>query len=364
MRTRCWETAAGAWHLGGPVSEPLSLCRARHRCRRFAVVSLALACALVLAGCGSRQSMFQSGSKQAHDIDLLWWWMLGAAGVVLFGSLALLVLGWFRRNARGLPFFGQREGVNEMLVLLFGVAIPAVVLIVLFGFSDVYLIGQTSPPDPKTTAMNLHVVGHQWWWEIKYPGTDVVTANEIHLPVNTRVNVVVTTNDVIHSFWVPELQRKIDTIPGFRNRVMLDADRVGVYRGQCSQYCGFQHAHMAMRVFVQRPAAYRAWLRRQEKPARTPTTPMQKTGEAVFMTHQCESCHTIAGTPARGTIGPNLTHVGSRTTLAADTINNTPKELAAWIRNPQAIKPGADMPDLGLSHKQVSEVVAYLDSLK
>lgn len=308
--------------------------------------------------------MFRSASKQSHDIDLLWWWMLAAAALVFFGALALLGIAWVRRDTRGLPVFGERESAAELMVLIFGIAIPAVALVVLFAISDVYMVGQTSPPDPRTTAMTIDVIAHQWWWEVKYPGTDVVTANEIHIPVNTRVNVVATTGDVIHSLWVPELARKIDTIPGYRNRILFDASRVGVYRGQCSQYCGFEHAHMALKVFVQPHGAYASWLHGQEKPARTPLTAMQASGEQVFMHSQCASCHTIAGTQARGAVGPNLTHLGSRTSLAADTLSNSPKNLADWIRNPQAIKPGVVMPDLGLSRKDVKEVVAYLESLR
>jgi len=309
-------------------------------------------------------SMFRAGSKQAHDINLLWWWMLAAAAIVFFGALALLGIAWLRRDTPGLPFFGARESVAEFMVLTFGIAIPVVALVALFGVSDIYLIRQTSPPASKTTAMTIHVIGHQFWWEVKYPGTDVVTANEIHIPVDKRVNVVVTTADVIHSLWVPRLQRKIDTIPGQPNRILFDADRVGVYRGQCSQFCGYQHAKMALRVFVQRPAAYRSWLRGQEKPGVKPADQLEAEGSQVFFTSQCASCHTIAGTDAHGAIGPNLTHLGSRTSIASDTLSNTPAHLAEWLRNPQAIKPGSLMPDLGLSHSQVHELVAYLESLR
>ncbi|MGH2873548.1 MAG: cytochrome c oxidase subunit II, partial [Solirubrobacteraceae bacterium] len=242
---------------------------------------LVIAGAVALSGCGSPQSMFRSASKQSHDIDLLWWWMLAAAAVVFFGALALLGIAWVRRDTRGLPVFGERESAAELMVLIFGIAIPAVALVVLFAISDVYMVGQTSPPDPRTTAMTIDVIAHQWWWEVKYPGTDVVTANEIHIPVDTRVNVVATTNDVIHSLWVPELARKVDTIPGYHNRILFDARRVGVYRGQCSQYCGFEHADMALRVFVQPHAAYSSWLAGQEQPARTPATAMQAAGEQV-----------------------------------------------------------------------------------
>lgn len=308
--------------------------------------------------------MFRSASRQSHNIDLLWWWMLGAAGIVFFGALALLGIAWLRRDTRGLPVVGDRESVAEFMVLTFGIFIPVVALVALFGVSDIYMVGDTSPPNPRTTAMTVHVIAHQWWWEIKYPGTDVVTANEIHIPVNTRVNVVVTTVDVIHSLWVPELARKVDTIPGYHNRILFDAHQIGVYRGQCSQYCGFEHADMALKVFVQRPSAYRAWLANQEKPAVNPAGAMAAAGRNVFMHSQCESCHTIAGTSARGAIGPNLTHLGSRTSIAADTLANTPAKLAAWIRDPQAIKPGVLMPDLGLSRTQVHELVAYLESLR
>lgn len=320
-------------------------------------------CAFVLAGCG-KQSILSTHSPQAHNIMLLWWWMLAAAVVVFVGALVMLVLAWLRRGTPGLPWFGEREDVSERMVLLFGIGIPIVALVILFAVSDVYMVGQTSPPNPRTTAMTLDVIGHQWWWEVRYPGTTAVTANEVHIPVDTRVNLVATTADVIHSFWVPALNRKIDMIPGLKNRILLYATKTGVYRGQCSQFCGFQHAHMSMWVFVQTPSAYRAWLTNMAAPARPPTTTLARAGERVFLSSGCASCHQLRGTGATGTVGPDLTHLATRTSLAALTILNTPSELAAWIRNPQAIKPGVRMPDLGLPSSEVRELVAYLDGLK
>jgi cytochrome c oxidase subunit 2 len=273
----------------------------------------------------------------------------------------MLGVGWLRRATKGLPFVGERESVPQAMVLVFGIAIPVVALVTLFGFADVYLVGETSPPNPRSTAMTIEVIGHQFWWEVRYPATGAVTANEIHVPVNTRVNVVATTGDVIHSFWVPAVNRKIDMVPGYRNRVLLDASQTGVFRGQCAQFCGFQHAHMALKLFVQTPSAFRAWLHQISAPA-SPST--HNAGEHIFMTSQCESCHRIAGTQAQGTIGPDLTHMASRTTLASDTIPNTPGELAAWIRNPQAIKPGSRMPDLGLPNAKIAALVSYLESLR
>ncbi len=315
------------------------------------------------AGCG-KQSILSTRSKPAHDIALLWWWMLAAATVVFLGAVALLVMAWWRRDRPGLPFFGEREDLSQGMVLVFGIAVPLVALVGLFGVADVYLVGQTAPPNPRTTKMTINVIGHQWWWEVRYDGGRAITANEIHIPVDTRVNVVATSADVIHSFWVPALNRKIDMVPGLRNRVLLYASQTGEYRGQCSQFCGLQHANMGLEVFAQRPAAFRAWLVGQERPAATPSGGRAAAGRTLFMNAQCASCHTIAGTPAQGTVGPSLTHLGSRTSLAADEIPNTPAWLAAWIRNPQKIKPGDRMPDLGLSSSQIADVVAYLEQLK
>jgi cytochrome c oxidase subunit 2 len=319
---------------------------------------------LALSGCGGEQSILRTHSPQAHNIALLWWWMLGAATIVFSGAIALLVAAYVTRGQEGLPFFGKRKDISQWMVLGFGIAVPAVVLVVLFGVADVYLVRQTGPPNPKKTAFTIHVVAHQWWWQYDYVGTSVVTANEMHIPVDTPVNVEVSTGDVIHSFWVPALNRKIDAIPGRLNRIELYASSTGRYRGQCSQFCGLEHANMATYVFAQPKAQYERWLANQELLAVAPKTAMEQAGEQQFMSDQCASCHTIDGTAAGGVIGPNLTHVGSRTTLAALTILNTPKEMAAWITNPQAIKPGVIMPDLGLHPLQVQEITAYLKSLK
>jgi cytochrome c oxidase subunit 2 len=290
--------------------------------------------------------------------------MFGAAVVVFLGAVALLALAWIRRDTSGLPFFGDREPVAQSMVVLFGIAIPIVVLIALFGGSDVYLVKQTAPPNTRSTALTVRVVGHQWWWEIRYPGSSAVTANEIHIPVRTRVNVVAVTADVIHSFWVPQLARKIDMVPGRRNRILLYASRPGVYRGQCAEFCGLQHAHMSLEVVAQPRSAFQVWLNNMAQPASSPTGGGAGRGEHLFMSDQCASCHRIAGTPAQGTVGPDLTHLATRSTLASVTIPNTPAELERWIRNPQAIKPGDRMPDLGLTRPQAGDIATYLDSLK
>jgi cytochrome c oxidase subunit 2 len=290
--------------------------------------------------------------------------MMSAGWVVLLGSVGFLIIGWCRRHKEGLPILGQSAKGATGLVVAFGIVIPVVVLAAVFTVANLFITRQTQPPALAATQMTVEVIGHQWWWEFRYPGTRAVTANELHIPVNTKVNVDVATADVIHDFWVPELNRKIDTIPGHPNRVELIASRTGVYRGQCAEFCGLQHAHMALKVFVQPQAQYRAWLANMARDARTPATPMQRAGENVFLTQQCASCHTIRGTSARGVIGPDLTHLATRTSLASDTIPNDRGSLLGWVLDPQHVKPGNDMPGLDLSGRQGTAVLAYLESLK
>jgi cytochrome c oxidase subunit II len=330
--------------------------------RRLALLA-AVGAAEVGSGCG-KQSTLDPRSPQAHDIRTLWWWMFVVAGIVFLGAIAMLVIAWVRRRQPGLPFFGQSERTETRLVVLFGMVIPAVILIALFFVSNVYVIGKTEPPSPGSTAMSVEVTGHQWWWEVHYPGTTAVTANEIHIPAATRVEVIGNTDDVIHSFWVPQLNRKIDLVPGRSNRLLLYASEPGVYRGQCAEFCGLQHAHMAFEVVAEPPSRFQAWLSNMAANAPRPATPAGRAGEQAFMRDQCASCHTIRGTAAQGQIGPDLTHLASRTTIAALTLPNTAEYLRQWIRDPQHFKPGNKMPGLNLSDQDVSSLVGYLRSLR
>jgi cytochrome c oxidase subunit 2 len=318
-------------------------------------------CAALVAGCaGNGQNALHAKSPQSHDIEVLWWWMLVVASVVFLGACAMLLVGWRRRRDRGLPVVGEDEAVNQRLVITFGIAIPIVVLITLFLVSNVAVIRATAAPKAGSTKLSVQVIGHQWWWEIRYPGHAAVTANELHIPTRTRVDVAATTADVIHSFWVPELNRKIDQIPGRVNHVLLYADRPGVYRGQCAEFCSLQHAHMSMYVVAQEPADFASWLRHESQPA----PPSAARGRRVFLSTTCSSCHAIRGTPARATIGPDLTHVAGRMSLAALTIDNTPSGLLRWISDPQHVKPGAKMPKLDLSGADFRAIAAYLRSLR
>jgi cytochrome c oxidase subunit 2 len=323
---------------------------------------------LTVAGCGGSQDTLAPHNHAATDIANLFWVMMAVA----FGGLALitglLVFAWVRRGRRGFgadpddPHPGEKP--SWFVVVGLGVVFPLIVVVALFIVGDWAIVNVTQAPAASSTAMTVDAVGHQWYWEFRYPGTKAVTADEMHIPVDTRINLVATTADVIHSFWVPELNRKIDTLPGQQNRILLYSNKVGVFRGQCAEFCGLQHAHMGMLVFVQPKAQFQAWLKKQAAPASAPATALGRRGEQVFLSGPCSSCHTIRGTPARGFVGPDLTHLASRTTLAGVTIPNSRGYLSRWVVDSQYFKPGNAMPNFHLSGSQLQSLVSYLGGLK
>jgi cytochrome c oxidase subunit II len=341
--------------------------RGRSACHGIALALLALAAA-ALGGCGGSQDALAPKSHQAQDIATLFWWMAGGSFVGLGAVVALLVIAYRRRHVRGLggddgdPLRpGERRA--WYVVVGGGIVLPIVVVSTVFVVSDVFVIRTTQAPAASATRLTVEVVGHQWWWEVRYPGTAAVTANEVHIPVDTPVRVEVRTADVIHSFWVPRLNRKIDAIPGQRNVVELDADAVGRYRGACAEFCGLQHAHMALEVVADPPDVFRRWLAVQAAPAAAPAAGRAEQGAQLFAA-SCGSCHAIRGTPAGGDVGPDLTHLASRASLAALTLANTRSGLRAWIAAPQHAKPGNQMPDLGLGGARLDALVAYLEGLR
>jgi cytochrome c oxidase subunit II len=336
---------------------------------RGGLAAAALLLPTLLAGCGGSQNTLAPHSHAASDISNLFWVMTGVA----FGGLGLvtglLVWAWVTRRRRGFratdsadPHPGEKPA--WLVVIGGGVVFPLIVIVALFIVGDWAVLNVTQAPAASSTAMTVDAVGHQWYWAFRYPGTKAVTADELHIPVDTRVNLVATTADVIHSFWVPELNRKIDTIPGRQNRILLYADKVGVYRGQCAEFCGLQHAHMGMLVDVEPKAQFQAWLRKQSAPAVAPTTALARRGKDAFLSGPCSSCHTIRGTSARGFVGPDLTHLASRTTLAGVLIPNSRSYLARWIVDSQHIKPGNQMPDFHLTGSKLDALVAYLEGLR
>jgi cytochrome c oxidase subunit 2 len=324
---------------------------------------------LLLAGCRHNdENSLEPRSHQARDIASLFLWMMGAAWIGLAVVVALLLLSWIRASRRGIgrDTSGLKPGERPgwFVVVGAGIALPIAVISTLFVISDIFVIRTTEAPAKSATKLTVRVIGHDWWWEVRYPASGAVTANEIHIPVRTPVRVEVRTADVVHSFWVPELNRKIDTIPERTNAIELDADRAGLYRGQCSEFCGLQHAHMGMYVYVESPRAFRRWLATQAKPAAPPAEAVAARGLREFERGACSSCHAIRGTSATSDVGPDLTHVAGRSTLGAVTIKNDAHNLADWITHSQQIKPGNQMPDIRLTKPQLDALVAYLRGLR
>jgi cytochrome c oxidase subunit 2 len=322
---------------------------------RFRSALLAIVLVLALAGCGGNQNLTRAESHPQHEISTVFWVLLVASSIGFALIVGLLFLGWLRRTKAELPGGLGETGATKLLLGL-GVALPIVLLSALFVWTDLFVMRSTAAPAPGSSAMAIRVIGHDWWWEVRYAGTRVVTANEIHIPTHTRVTVLGTTADVIHSFWVPELNRKIDLVPGRTNRVQLATKRPGRYRGQCAEFCGLQHAHMAVLVVAEPMPAFRRWLADNARPA--------SSSSRLFLRAGCDDCHAIRGTTARGDVGPDLTHVASRLTLAANTIPNTPAYLEAWIRDPQHYKPGNLMPNLQLRDADWRELADYLRTLR
>ncbi len=332
--------------------------------RRWSLAALATAVVLGVAGCGNGQNTLDPHGGPARSITDLWWGMLAAATVVFLGAVGMLVWSWRRRHKEGVPLLGESEDFNRGAVVAFGIAIPVACVVVVFAFANFDVIQKTEAPARGATTMTVEAIGHQWFWEFRYPGSNAVTADEMHIPVGTRVRLVAKTADVIHSFWVPELNRKIDTIPGHPNAIELYADSPGRYRGQCAEFCGVQHAHMAFYVYADPPQKFRAWLARESSGAREPATANERAGRQVFLDNACADCHTIRGTPADGRIGPDLTHLASRSTLAGLVIPNRKGYLGGWILDPQHIKPGVKMPGLELDPGDVPKLLDYLESLR
>nr|WP_321850669.1 cytochrome c oxidase subunit II [Burkholderia diffusa] len=297
----------------------------------------------------------------ARPVFVLGWALLALCTFVCIAIAALLLIAMFRRRAHA-----GDDHDSGLAIVTVGSAIS---IVLLFG-ALVYMLrvlgAVASPPHPP--ALTIVVTAHDWWWAVRYPddagGAAFVTANELHIPVGEPVAVELKSADVIHAFWVPQLAGKTQTIPGQTNHQWLQADRPGVYRGQCSQYCGAQHAHMAFEVVAEPPAAFRAWLaaQRQPAPAPAPAIGAERRGRHVFDA-RCAGCHTVRGTDAAGDAGPDLSHLGSRRLLAAGTLDNTPDNLRRWVAHAQQIKPQTLMPSFALAPRDADDLAAYLATL-
>ncbi|HEX3432017.1 MAG TPA: c-type cytochrome [Rhizomicrobium sp.] len=308
------------------------------------------------------------GDKAYPVVALTWGVTIIAAAVIVI--IALLVSGaiWHRRGlafeAPGHLLETSRPGRGASWIWM-GVGLSSLVLLFAIVWT-MRVLAQVAYPS-SAAPFTIEVTGKQWWWQVRYLADDTArvfaTANEIHIPTGVPLKFKLIGGDVIHSFWVPALSGKTDTIPGQTNETWLEAKRPGVYRGQCTEYCGLQHAHMGMMVVAQTPQAFRAWWDHQlQSPA--PTTNGQVAAGRIDFAMHCGSCHTVRGTEASGILGPDLSHLMTRRTIAAATLPNTPANLVRWISDPQGVKPGAFMQKPELTSHELADILAYLKSLK
>jgi cytochrome c oxidase subunit II len=312
-------------------------------------------------------SIFAPVSTPAVAIRDLAVFVLGITGVifVVVAGLTVYALVRFRRR-RGDDGQEPPQVYGSRQIELAWTVVPLLIVAVLFLVTARYIYGieQRQPP---VDALQVTVIGHQWWWEIRYPTLGIVTANELHVPVSDRARatptfVTVQSADVAHSFWIPQLAGKMDAIPNKTNRTWIEPQQVGTYVGQCAEYCGLQHAGMLLTAIVHSPEEFAQWVAAQQAPARDEAE--VRRGRMLFVSLACSSCHTVQGTPANGVFGPDLTHLMSRSTLAAGVVRNTRENLRLWIEDPAALKHGALMPAMKLSSDELDDMTGYLATLR
>jgi cytochrome c oxidase subunit 2 len=331
-------------------------------------------------------SIFSGPSTPAHEIHHLSLFVLTVTGVIFVSMSCLLVYALVRFRSSIADKVEPPQVFGSVQIELAWTIIPILIIVVLFLGTARVLFSIQDAPKPET-ALDVIVVGHQFWWEFRYPRYNIVTANELHVPLSSTTQprptfMKLTSADVIHSFWVPQLAGKTDLLPNRVNEMWIDPQKPGMYVGQCAQFCGLQHAKMLLRVYVDPPAQFQRWLSEQQRaqseiPDPPPGAPAAsarvssdlknvdpRDGQLVFEQNACINCHTVVGTVANGRFGPDLTHLMSRATLAAGAMPNTPENLQAWIADPSQFKPGSLMPAMHLTETQNAQITAYLLTLK
>jgi cytochrome c oxidase subunit 2 len=329
-----------------------------------------LACA-GLAACGGAQNALDPTGDGAAAIASIWWLFFWTCAVVFL--LVMAALAWALRQSRADRHATTPDvrpppaGERRLGVVISGAVGATVAVLFVFAISS-YLTDRKLFAHSGDGEINIEVVGHQWWWEVRYrdsvPSNSFVTANEIHVPLGALIKVRLDSPDVIHSFWVPNLIGKMDLIPGQQNTTWVTVRQAGTYRGQCAEFCGLQHAHMALFVVAEERGAYEAWAARQRQPAPEPKSNEEKAGKAVLIASSCVMCHTVQGTIAAANTGPDLTHVASRLTIGAGRLPNTRGHLAGWITDSQTQKPGNNMPPNLLAGEKLQALLAYMETLQ
>lgn len=320
------------------------------------------------------QYALEPAGSQATHISQQWWFFFFVLTAIFAVVAVFLFIAISRRRSPAREATLQEllppdpKGDRGLSRFVIGCVIATVIILFTLLASDIVTGSAVYALSSDPNALIIKLTGHQWWWEVQYddrePSNILTTANEIHIPTGRTVKIDLRSVDVIHSFWVPNLHGKKDLIPGHPASMWLKADREGQFRGQCAEFCGYQHAHMRLDFVVESPEKFQEWIAAQRANAPDPTTASQRHGQEVFLQNQCVSCHSIQGTNARASLGPDLTHLGSRTLLAAGALPNQPRELADWIANPQKIKPGVKMPANQFTPDDLNALVDYLESLK
>jgi cytochrome c oxidase subunit II len=325
---------------------------------------------LIAAGCrnGTNHSVLDPTGVRAGPIVGLWWFALAIATAVYAATVGALFWALWRARTRErrnepLPLASDRRMTRGVAGAL-GVTVAILLTFFVYDLS----VGRVLRTPNERPHVLVRVVGHQWWWDVQYPDSNpsrwISDANEIHIPTGRPVLVELTSHDVIHSLWIPNLGGKKDLIPRYTDTLWFQADTPGVYRSQCAEFCGLQHAKMALLVVAHAPADWNTWAAMSRLPSVQPSDTLAQRGKEVFLAGQCPLCHTIQGTAAGSRAGPDLTHIASRRTLAAGTVPNTKGNLAGWITDPQSIKPGTNMPSNALAPADLEALLAYLGQLK
>jgi cytochrome c oxidase subunit II len=315
------------------------------------------------------QNMFEPLGRPAEEISTVAWWVLATCGGIFVVVTGLATYALIKYRRRG-PEDDLREPpqVYGSASIEMAWTIPPIMIAVVLMLITSRTIGEIQDAKMPDNAIQIRVVGHQWWWEVHYPGYGIVTANEIHVPVSSRdeprpIRLNLESADVIHSFWVPQLNGKTDLIPNKENQMWIEPFQTGTYLGNCAEYCGTQHARMLLRVVVQEPHEFLDWVYKQKS---VPVDePAAQAGKQAFARNTCVSCHQIGtDTGAPSKFGPDLTHLMSRQTFAAGAAPLNAETLRSWVRDPQVLKPGCLMPNMGMSDQEVDQIVAYLLTLK
>ena len=333
-----------------------------------------LAILLEFTACaGHQQSSVDPAGPQAGKIATLWWFFFIVLALIFLIVMAMTAA-TLLRNYRGTQdplettHLGSGQTETKLTRIVSGATIATVIILFILLVFSVGTGKAIAELGDKKNGMVIEVQGNQWWWYVRYQNDDprqvLVTANEIHIPTGRPVMIRGSSADVIHSFWVPNLHGKRDLIPSRTTTEWIQANQPGVYRGQCAEFCGLQHAHMSLWVIAEPEDKFKTWFQRQLQPVTPPTDSVKLRGQQVFLDHACIFCHSIQGTPAAGQMAPDLTHFGSRRSIAAGTLPNTKGNLAGWITDPQSIKPGNHMATIALSSEDLQPLLEYLESLK